>query len=125
MLQGRVLLVEDEPSLQLVISHLLRNLKLDVELASDGSLACQLAEQSRSEGQPFALILMDIQLPHMDGLAATRWLRTQNWPDPIVAMTAHAMTGDRERCLAAGCDGYVSKPISPSGLREVVQQYLG
>ncbi len=108
-----------------LISHMLRKLKLEVELARDGSLACQLAEQSRSEGQPFALILMDIQLPCMDGLAATRWLRTQGWPGPIVALTAHAMVGDREECLAAGCDDYLSKPITSSRLREMLQRYLG
>ena len=124
VLQGRVLLVEDEPSLQVVICHMLRRLKLEVELAGDGQLACQLAEQSQSEGRPYALILMDLQLPKLDGLAATRWLRAQSWSGPIVALTAYAMVGDRERCLAAGCDDYLSKPISPSGLRDVLRRYL-
>ena len=124
VLQGRVLLVEDDPSVQVVIRHLLRKLNLEVEVAADGQLACQLAAQSRSDGRPYALILMDVQLPQLDGLAATRWLRTQGWSGPIVALTAYAMVGDRERCLAAGCDDYLSKPISPSLLREVVQQHL-
>ncbi|MCY2993694.1 MAG: ABC transporter substrate-binding protein [Planctomycetota bacterium] len=124
VLQGRVLLVEDEPSLQRVIGHLLRKLKLEVEVAGDGQLACQMVEQSRSEGRPYAMILMDLQLPKLDGLAATRWLRTQGWAGPIVALTAHAMTGDRERCLAAGCDDYLSKPITSSGLRQVLRRYL-
>ena len=125
VLQGRILFVEDEPSLQMVVRHLLRKQKLEVELADDGQLGCQLAEQSRSEGRPYALILMDIQLPRLDGLAATRFLRSQGWLGPIVALTAYAMTGDRERCLAAGCDDYLSKPISPSGLRNVLRRYLG
>ncbi|MCY2988867.1 MAG: response regulator [Planctomycetota bacterium] len=124
VLLGRVLLVEDEPTLQVVICHLLRSLKLEVELAGHGRLACQMAEQSRSEGRPYALILMDLQLPGMDGLTATRWLRTQRWPGPIVALTAHAMVGDRERCLAAGCDDYLSKPITASHLSEVLRPYL-
>ena len=124
VLQGRVLLVEDEPTLQVVICHLLRKLKLEVELAGHGRLACQMAEQSRSEGRPYALILMDLQLPGLDGLTATRWLRTQGWRGPIVALTAHAMVGDRERCLAAGCDDYLSKPITSSRLREVLRPYL-
>jgi CheY-like chemotaxis protein len=82
------------------------------------------AEQSRAEGRPYALILMDLQLPQLDGLAATRWLRTQGWSGPIVALTAYAMVGDRERCLGAGCDDYLSKPISPPRLCEVLSQYL-
>ena len=125
VLQGRVLLVEDDPSLQVVIRHLLRRLKLEVEVAGDGELACQMAEQARSEGRPYAVILMDLQLPQMDGLAATRWLRTQGWAGPIIALTAHAMAGDRERCLVAGCDDYLSKPITSSGLRECLRRYLG
>ncbi|MCY2988040.1 MAG: ATP-binding protein [Planctomycetota bacterium] len=125
VLPGRVLLVEDEPSLQVVIRHLLRRLELEVELAGDGQLACQMVERSRSEGRPYALILMDIQLPRMDGLAATRRLRTQGWTGPIVALTAYAMNDDRERCLAAGCDGYLSKPISSKGLRDALRRYVG
>ena len=124
-LQGRILLVEDEPSLQVVIRHMLRTLNVEVELAGDGRLACQMVEQSRAEGRPYALILMDIQLPQMNGLEATRRLRTQGWSGPIVALTAYAMVGDRERCLAAGCDDYLPKPISPSRLREVLRRYLG
>ncbi|MCY2993408.1 MAG: response regulator, partial [Planctomycetota bacterium] len=121
----RVLLVEDEPSLQRVIGHLLRKLKLEVEVAGDGQLACQMVERSRSEGRPYAMILMDLQLPDLDGLAATRWLRAQGWTGPIVALTAHAMVGDRERSLAAGCDDYLSKPITSSELREMLRPYLG
>ena len=109
----------------MVIGHLLRKLQVEVELASDGNSACQLAELSQAQGRPYALILMDLHLPQMDGLAATRWLRAQGWPGPIVALTAYAMVGDRERCLAAGCDDYLAKPISSSGLRDVLQRYLG
>ena len=125
VLQGRVLLVEDEPSLQVVIRHLLRRLNLEVEVAGDGELACQMVARSRSEGRPYAVILMDVQLPQMDGLAATRWLRTQGWTGPIIALTAHAMVGDRERCLEAGCDDYLPKPITSSGLRQILWRYLG
>ena len=124
VLRGRILLVEDEPSLQRVIQHLLHKLKLDIELAGDGRLACQMVEQSQAKGRPYALILMDIQLPQMNGLEATRRLRAQGWSGPIVALTAYAMVGDRERCLAAGCDDYLAKPISSSLLREVLRRYL-
>ncbi len=123
-LQGRVLFVEDESSTQLVVRHFLRRLHLEVELAEDGQRACQMAEQSRVEGRPYELILMDIQLPQLDGYAATRWLRDHGWQGPIVALTAHAMLGDREKCLAAGCDDYLAKPISTSELREVLTRCL-
>ncbi|MCY2989764.1 MAG: response regulator [Planctomycetota bacterium] len=124
VLQGRVLLVEDDPNSQLVTCHLLRRLKLEVEVASNGRLGCQMADQSRSEGRPYDLILMDIQLPELDGLATTRGLRLLGWPGPIVALTAYAMAGDRERCLAAGCDDHLSKPIFSARLREVIGRYL-
>ena len=69
---------------------------------------------------------MDVQMPVLDGLATTRLIRKDpRWKKlPIVAMTAHAMTGDKENCLEAGMDGYVSKPVSPDHLLEVVDGYL-
>jgi len=74
--------------------------------------------------QTFDVVLMDIQMPHMDGLEATQAIRAREQDTatrvPIVAMTAHAMQGDRERCLAAGMDGYVTKPLRPTELFEVI-----
>jgi CheY-like chemotaxis protein len=82
-----------------------------VEVAGDGHLALQLLAT-----QPFDLVLMDVQMPEMDGLSAAAKIRESErstlFHVPIIAMTAHAMKGDRERCIAAGMDGYVSKPIS-------------
>ena len=76
--------------------------------------------------QPFDLVLMDVQMPHMDGLEATRAIRAQEQGTgrhmPIVAMTAHAMPGDREHCLAAGMDGYVPKPLRPAELFEIIER---
>ena len=91
-------------------------MNLDVEIAEDGRLACDMAAKSHSEGKPFELILMDVQMPKMNGYEATQWLRQHDWKGPIVALTAHAVLGDREKCLAAGCDDYIVKPITAKGL---------
>jgi CheY-like chemotaxis protein len=82
---------------------------------------------ARWSEEPFDLIFMDVQMPEMDGFEATRRIRRMEAPTlrhiPIVATTAHAMAGDIERCLAAGMDGYVSKPISRKGLEEAVRRH--
>jgi CheY-like chemotaxis protein len=79
-------------------------------------------------GERFDVVLMDVQMPHMDGFEATREIRRQEagGPEhmPIVAMTAHAMAGDREQCLEAGMDGYVSKPINPAEMFAAIERAL-
>ncbi|MGA2030872.1 MAG: ATP-binding protein [Thermoguttaceae bacterium] len=123
-LHGRVLLVEDAPDVHLVLGQVLRKLNLEVEIAEDGVVACQMAEKSRTEGRPYDLILMDIQMPKMNGYGATRWLRQQGWKGSIVALTAHALAGDREKCLEAGCDDYIAKPTTAKALRDVLARHL-
>ena len=123
-LRGRVLLVEDDPDIQRIVRLLLRKMNLEVEMADDGQTACDMAEKSKAEGRPYDLILMDIQMPGMNGYEATRWLRQHGWQGPIVALTAHAMAGDREKCLAAGCDDYIAKPCLAVGLRDLLSRYL-
>ncbi len=124
-LHGRVLLAEDAPDIQRVICHLLKKMNLDVEVAENGRLACEKAVQSTAEGHAFDIILTDIQMPEMDGYEAVRWLRAYGWRGPVIALTAHAMAGDREKCLEAGCDDYVTKPVIVADLRRVLTQYLG
>lgn len=117
-----VLVVEDNLVNQKVIKGLLSKKGYRFETASDGSQAIAMLDHFE-----FDAILMDVQMPIIDGLEATRRIRaTEKWRDlPIIAMTAHAMTGDRERCLAAGMDAYLSKPINSAELFQVMESFLG
>ncbi len=124
-LRGRLLLAEDDPAIQQIIGLLLQKMNLEVTIAENGHTACDMAEKSKAEGRPYDLILMDIQMPKRNGYEATQWLRQHGWQGPIVALTAHAMIGDREKCLAAGCDDYIAKPVILTGLWDVLTPYLG
>ncbi len=123
-LHGRVLLAEDVPDLLVLFRQILEQMNLEVETATDGNLACEMAEKSQTEGRPYDLILMDIQMPKTNGYEATRRLREHGWQGPIVALTACVMVGDRERCLQVGCNGYLAKPITATGLRDTLARYL-
>jgi len=116
-----VLVAEDNTVNQMVMQRLLNKRGHRVTIAGSGKAALQALET-----QAFDLILMDVQMPEVDGLEATREIRRRETPSnrtPIVALTAHAMSGDRERCLAAGMDGYMTKPVSPRELEEVLEKY--
>ncbi len=108
-LSGRVLVAEDGPDNRVLISFYLEHAGLDVTLVENGRLACDAALSAASDGKPYDLILMDMQMPEMDGYAATTLLRELKYAGPIVALTAHAMGGDREKCLACGCDDFAVK----------------
>ncbi|HEY9761534.1 MAG TPA: PAS domain S-box protein [Trichocoleus sp.] len=117
----RILLVEDVPVNQRVAQHILQRLGQDsISLASNGVEALESVRR-----QPYDVVFMDVQMPEMDGLEATRQIRQlSDLQQPyIIAMTAHAMAGDRERCLEAGMDDYLSKPIRRDGVLEVLQRY--
>ena len=118
---GRILVVEDNHVNQKVVTSVLAKRGFSIELANDGREALDKLELDAA----FDLILMDVQMPRLDGLEATRLIRSDpRWKSlPIVAMTAHAMTGDRERCLQAGMDGYISKPVHPTHLLNTIDEY--
>ena len=115
----RILLVEDGLDNQRLIAHHLRRAGATVSIANNGADGVEHVVSSERNGGPFDLVLMDMQMPVMDGYTAARTLREQGEAVPIVALTAHAMTGDRERCLDAGCNAYETKPITRARLIEL------
>lgn len=117
--KGHVLVAEDTPTNQTLIRLLLEKLGMTVVMTQDGNEAVKAALS-----QEFDLVLMDIQMPHMNGYDATKQLRKQGYNKPIIAVTAHAMQGDKEKCLAAGCDDYISKPIDRNQLTEILTKYI-
>jgi two-component system sensor histidine kinase/response regulator len=113
---GKILLTEDSADNQRIISLILSRAGFHVTVAENGQVAYDVAMAALNEGAPFDLILMDMQMPVMDGYEATRRLRQSGYNHPIVALTAHATTGDRSKCLDAGCDYYITKPINRNEL---------
>ena len=114
------MLAEDSAVNQKLATVLLELQGHAVSLANNGREALEKLQQ-----QPFDLVLMDVQMPELDGLEATRQIRAREPAEehiPIVAMTAHAMQGDRERCLDVGMDDYLSKPVRAQELREVLER---
>ena len=119
-ISGMVLVVEDNLVNQKVAEGLLRRFGLRVGIAGDGHEA--LREVHRAD---YDLVLMDLQMPGIGGLETTRILRSRGFARPIVAMTADALPGDRRRCLEAGMDGHLAKPVDPSQLRACLERWLG
>ncbi len=124
-LNCRILLAEDGLDNQRLIALLLRKAEAEVVVADNGKTACELALAARDDGNPFDVILMDMQMPVMDGYDATAMLRQAGYSGPIIALTAHAMKEDRDRCLGAGCDDYTAKPIDRQRLISLVAKYAG
>ncbi|MGB1288440.1 MAG: response regulator [Aggregatilineales bacterium] len=118
----KILLVEDNEMNLDMLSRRLKRREYEVVIAIDGAKGVELARQDNPD-----LILMDMSLPIMDGWEATRRLKADDRTQhiPIIALTAHAIAGDRERCMAAGCDEYESKPVKFPRLLAKIEDFLG
>jgi PAS domain S-box-containing protein len=121
-LTGHVLLVDDSLDTRALIAHFLSRAGLTVTTAGHGEEACAIAASPATA--PIDLVLLDMQMPVMDGYSAARELRARGAAFPIIALTANAMKEDEERCLAAGCTGYLTKPVERAGLVEAVARWL-
>ncbi len=124
-LDCRVLLAEDGADIQRLIAFILANAGAEVHVVDNGLSAFEAALAARDAGQPFDVILTDMQMPVMDGYTVAERLRAAFYQGPIIALTANAMSGDRERCLAAGCDDYIVKPINRGTLLTAVEIHAG
>jgi len=121
-MRGKILLIEDNEQNAYLVDYLLGAREWQVIPATDGPSGLRMAESEQPD-----LILLDIQLPGMDGYEVARKLRAMEsiQDTPIVAVTSYAMPGDRENCLAAGCTGYIEKPVDPATFADEVESYLG
>jgi len=123
-LVARVLLAEDTPDTQRLFAYYLRKAGAEVDIAENGLLARDRALAAAAAGRAYDVILMDMQMPELDGEQATAQLRRAGYRGPIIALTAHAMQSEREKCLRAGCDDFASKPIDPETLVATIRRHL-
>ena len=121
----RILLVEDSAPNQLVVKAALERRGYTVEVVDSGLAACELITKERPLQDQFGLVFMDVQMPGMDGLEATRWIRRQKFQQPIIALTAKAYQEDERACLEAGMDDFLTKPIDYDLLSSRIAMWLG
>lgn len=120
----RILVAEDTPDSRRLLELILAGDGVQVETACQGQEAFDKALQSHQAGRPFDLIVMDMEMPVLSGYDAVQRLRAAGYRKPIIALTAHVLAGDREKCLAVGCDAYAVKPIDRQTLLRLAGQYV-
>ena len=123
-LTGRILLADDCLDNQRLFRQILERAGAQVEVAGNGRIALERALEARDHGESFDVILMDMQMPILDGYSATRALRQAGYTRPIVAFTAHVTSADREECLKVGCDDFAPKPIDKATLCEMLSRNI-
>ena len=123
-LDCRLLLVEDDRDHQPLLALMLHKAGAKVTVAENGEVAIELARAACAADEPFDIVVMDLQMPVLDGVAATRELRAKGFTKPIIALTARAISTDRDQCLAAGCDGFLSKPVTRIDLVRLLVTHL-
>lgn len=121
---GRILLVEDGQDNQRLISFLLKKAGATIDIADNGQVALELLDKANESNITYDLLLTDIQMPVMDGYRLASTLRSRGITMPIIALTAHALSEDRQKCLDAGCDDYLSKPIDKNSLLAVCAKWI-
>ena len=123
-LHGKILVVDDRREICLIAQHFISAAGGTVETGENGQQAIDLIVAAETKGEPFELLVIDMQMPVLDGYEATRRLRSNNFDKPIIALTAHAMEGDRRKCLEAGCTEYFAKPLIESAFIALLAQHL-
>jgi len=127
-LRGRVLLAEDGLDNQLLIASYMRKAGIELDIAPNGRVALDMLEAAARanshDRSGYDLLITDMQMPEVDGYTLTRTLRQRGERIPIIALTAHAMADDRTKCIQAGCDDYLSKPINKSELLDKCQAFM-
>jgi two-component system CheB/CheR fusion protein len=123
-LKGHILVVDDRRDMIFLAQHLIEDAGGTVTSAENGCVAIEKIEAAEEAGEPFDLVTMDMQMPVMDGYEATRQLRKAGYKRPIIAVTAHAMQGDRQTCIDAGCTDYITKPLDGPGFLSLLAEHL-
>jgi len=123
-ISGRILVVDDRREVRFIAQHLLEDVGATVITAEDGEKCIEAVCEADENGDAIDLIVMDMQMPVLDGYGATKKLREMEYTNPIIALTAHAMEGDRDKCLAAGCSDYVTKPLERATFLNVIAGFL-